>query len=402
MPNSSRSNDVSAFPWISIWMILSYGLLVIALGICLLDPTLGPLQKAAASAGAVIWGGWYELFSHRMARQPARERILGISFIVVIALTLGMSWIHPAFLMLAFGFYGITFGVLPLRWAIPLVILLSFGLGWRFIGFSGTLNWNNLPTLSSFLLSAFFSTLLGVYIQSIIQRSQERQQMIEQLQATRSELAQAERQAGMLEERQRLAGEIHDTLAQGFTSVVMHLEAADPLLESDLPGARKHIAQARQTARESLSTARRVLWALRPDVVQHELLDQALERVARRWSSENGLAVTTEVSGVPQPLPAAIQATFLRTAQEALANVLKHAHANRVNLTLTYMEDEVILDVQDDGQGFDPTLLAPQAELEHGYGLIALQERAAQLGGSLQIESAPGEGTTLVLALPIK
>lgn len=383
-------------------MVLTYGLLVIALGICLFDPALSPLEKAITSAGAVLWGGWYELFAHRMARRAERERVLGISFIVAIVLTLGMSWIHPAFLMLAFGFYGITFGVLPLRWAIPLVILLSFGLGWRFIGFSGTLNWNNLPTLSSFLLSAFFSTLLGVYIQSIIQRSMERQQMIEQLQATRSELAQAERQAGMLEERQRLAGEIHDTLAQGFTSIVMHLEAADPLLADDLAGARKHIEQARQTARESLGAARQVLWALRPDVVQHELLDQALERVAQRWSSESGIPVATEVSGVQQPLPAAIQATFLRTAQEALANVLKHAHASRVNLTLTYMEDEVILDVQDDGRGFDPTQTARQAELEHGYGLIALQERAAQLGGSLQIESAPGEGTTLVLALPIK
>jgi len=225
--------------------------------------------------------------------------------------------------------------------------------------------------------------------------------MIEELETARDELSRAERQAGILEERQRLAGEIHDTLAQGFTSVVLHLEAADQALDRDPTSARQHIDQARSTARDSLSEARRFVWTLRPDMVQRETLDLAMQRVAQSWSEESGLPARVEISGTSRPLTPPIEATLLRTAQEGLANVYKHARAAQVTLTLTYMDDEIILDVQDDGAGFDPQVAPQQARLEHrGYGLLSLQERAAQLGGSLTVESAPGEGTTLVMALP--
>jgi signal transduction histidine kinase len=383
-----------------IWSILAYVMLAGGAVLTLIDTTVEPSMKLVALVLAATWAVWYWLFVFQYDRFSRGSWIKGVSFVLAIGASIGMSWIHPAFLLIAFSFYGLTFASLTIGWAIPLVVMLSFALAWRIAGFSGGISLSSLPIFISFTISAFFTILLGLYIDGIIRQNREKQSMIEELEAARSELFQAERQAGMLEERQRLAGEIHDTLAQGFTSVVMHLEAAEALLENDLPAARQHIDQARQTARQSLGEARQALWALRPDVVQHEPLAQALQRVARRWSDENGLPAALEVTGQADLLPAPIEATLIRAAQEILTNVRKHAQARQVNLTLTYMEDEVILDVQDDGVGFDPAGAPLQAVMEHGYGLVALQERAVQLGGSLQIESAPGEGTTVVVALP--
>ncbi len=384
-----------------IWNVLAGLMLAVGVAFLLLDKSITPAWKAAGVVLAAAWGAWYWLFVvqyHRFARD---SWIKGVSFILAIGCAIGLSWIHPAFLMISFSFYGLAFASMIVGWAIPLVVMLSFALAWRIAGLSGGIGPDSLPIFISFTISAFFTVLLGLYIDAIFRQNREKQRMIEELEAARTELAKAERQAGVLEERQRLAGEIHDTLAQGFTSVVMHLEAADQLLEGDLPAARKHIDQARQTARQSLGEARQTLWALRPDVARHEPLAQALQRVAMRWSEESGLPAHLEVTGKADPLPAPIEATLIRAAQEGLANVRKHARAGQVNLTLTYMDDEVILDVQDDGVGFEPAGAALQAGTEQGYGLMALQERAAQLGGSLQVESAPGEGTTVVVALPL-
>jgi len=396
--------DQASPPWSPfnrVWNTISYLMLGICLTISLLDAALQPLQKGLIVLLAAAWGLWYWFFV--MQRTRLRINTLGmvLAFLGAIAISTALSWIHSAFVMLMFSFYGLTFAMLPMGWAAPLVIAVSFILAWRFIGFSGEFNTGSLSILVSFLLSGFFAVLLGLYINSIIRQTGEKQKMIEELEAARDELARAERQAGVLEERQRLAGEIHDTLAQGFTSVVLHLEAAEQALDRDPPSVRQHIDQARSAAREGLSEARRFVWALRPDMVRRETLDLALQRVAQRWSEESGLPARVEISGASRSLPPPIEAALLRAAQEGLANVHKHARAAQVNLTLTYMDDEIILDVQDDGAGFDPAVAPQQARQEQrGYGLLSLQERAAQLGGSLTVESSPGEGTTLVMALP--
>ncbi len=210
------------------------------------------------------------------------------------------------------------------------------------------------------------------------------------------------RQAAVLEERQRLAREIHDTLAQGFTSIVMHLEAAEGALSDDLATVQHHLEQARSTARESLEEARRLVWALRPQHLEQASLPEALARVVTRWSHESGIAAEVTTTGTPTPLHPEVEITLLRAAQEALANVRKHARARQVAVTLSYMDDLVVLDVQDDGAGFDPARLWEQCadQPAGGFGLQAMRERVAQLGGRLLIESAPGEGTTLVVEVP--
>lgn len=211
------------------------------------------------------------------------------------------------------------------------------------------------------------------------------------------------RKAGILGERQRLAREIHDTLAQGFTSIVMNLEAAEGALSEEVPEegrTRWHLDQARFTARDSLTEARRLVWALRPEYLDNASLPEALAQLAARWADSSGVEASTNVTGTPRPLPAEAEITLVRVAQEALANVLKHAGASRAVMTLSYMSDLVALDVIDNGVGFDPGSGHTDTP-EGGFGLKAMGERIGQLGGSLIVESAPGEGTTLVAELPL-
>ena len=212
------------------------------------------------------------------------------------------------------------------------------------------------------------------------------------------------RKAGMLGERQRLAREIHDTLAQGFTSIVMNLEAAEGALPEGVPSeetrTKWHLDQARLTARESLTEARRLVWALQPESLENASLPEALTQLAARWSDASGVEASAATSGTPRPLSSEAEATLLRIAQEALANVQKHARAGRVVVTLSYMSDHVALDVIDDGEGFD-TGRNPARTRESGFGLRAMRGRVEQLDGKLTVESAPGEGTTLVAELPV-
>ncbi len=204
-------------------------------------------------------------------------------------------------------------------------------------------------------------------------------------------------ETAILQERQRLAREIHDTLAQDFTSIVTHLEAAESALDTDPKLARAHLDRARRAAREGLAEARRVVWALRPDILTRTGLDRALTRVAHRWQEATGIPVHVTITGTPRPLPGDTDVVLLRAAQEALANVHKHARATRVDVTLTYMGDRVSLDVQDDGEGFDPGNL----DAHKGFGLRGMRERVEARGGHVIIESGPGEGTTVVVMLPI-
>src|SRR5262249_9694044 len=157
--------------------------------------------------------------------------------------------------------------------------------------------------------------------------------------------------AGVLDERQRMAREIHDTIAHGLTGVVTQLEAAQQAGERAERS--RHIENAAGLARESLAEARRSLEAARPEVLESSSLPEAIASVARSWSAINGIPVEVTTTGEPAPLHPEIESALLRTAQEALANVEKHAGASRVGVTLSFMGDVVALDVRDDGVGFE-------------------------------------------------
>ena len=218
------------------------------------------------------------------------------------------------------------------------------------------------------------------------------------------EARQAGRRTGVLVERQRLAREIHDTLAQGFTGVITNLAAAEMAREPSAGGAAsaRYLEDAKRIARDSLAEARRLVWALRPQSLDRSSLPEALDRLVKGWSERTGVEARATTNGGPRELLPEVEVALLRTAQEALANIHKHARASAVNVSLTYMEDEVILDVLDDGTGFDPSepATAVGAQDEGGFGLTAMRERIEQLGGMLVVESATGEGTAIVVELP--
>ncbi|TDC63280.1 sensor histidine kinase [Actinomadura sp. GC306] len=185
------------------------------------------------------------------------------------------------------------------------------------------------------------------------------------------------REAGISDERRRLAAEIHDTIAQGLTGIITQLQAAEDS---------EHVRRATGLARESLREARRSVQDLAPTHLEHDMLPEALKKIT------DGRAHLT-VTGTAEPLHGELEATLLRIAQEALANAERHARADRIGVTLSYMDDEVTLDVRDDGRGFT----GPSS----GFGLTAMRERAERVAGTLAVESEPGRGTAVSARVPL-
>jgi signal transduction histidine kinase len=165
--------------------------------------------------------------------------------------------------------------------------------------------------------------------------------------------------------------------------------------------AHRFVDQARRTAQENLGEARRFVHALAPADLDGATLVAALRRVAdRAQDTADGLHVRVEVSGGRRRLPVALEAALVRVAQSALANVVQHSGAAHAAVTVTYQDDEVILDVVDDGCGFVPGPQADRAQAR-GFGLAAMGSRIREIGGTLTVESAPGEGTAVAVRLPV-
>jgi signal transduction histidine kinase len=269
-----------------------------------------------------------------------------------------------------------------------------------------------LPTFGVVLANVGIGVAMTALAHKSETESERRRQTIEELGEANAKLAAAmkenaglhaqllnqAREAGVLDERQGLAGEIHDVLAQGLTGIVTQLEAAEAAAARP-DDWRRHLDRARALARDSLTEARRSVQALSPRPLVVAGLPDALAVVVDGWSSLNGVSAELITTGTPQPLPPEIETTLLRTAQEALANVARHAAASRVALTLSYMEDLVSLDVRDDGAGFDPAV--PRAASDNGgFGLSAMRERVHRIAGTLAVESEPGGGTAISACVP--
>ncbi|GAA1665723.1 sensor histidine kinase [Glycomyces endophyticus] len=204
------------------------------------------------------------------------------------------------------------------------------------------------------------------------------------------------REAGVLDERQRMAREIHDTVAQGLAGIIAQLQAVDE--SDDEPQRRRHLDSAKELARDSLAEARRTVQAIGPPTLDAAQLPEALAEVSAKWSAAQGVPVELVTTGEARPMHPEVEVTLLRVTQEALTNAAKHAGAGRVGITLSYMEDELALDVRDDGVGFVPGRTKQGAK--GGYGLAAMRQRVSRLAGSLSIESEPGRGTVVSAIVP--
>jgi signal transduction histidine kinase len=368
------------------------------------DPaqTAWRIGAAVALLGVVVW-----------AVRPGQRRAWEFAFLILIGVGV-VAWLSQNYLPF------LALGLVPVvaRYWLPLwvVLLIVLGLGGLSVwwaqqeplqitfeivlsqGPQGTTSWGALPTpaeypnlsLAFFIFIAFLYSGYALFTLELLVRETKAR---EELERTRRELEQASRQAGVLEERQRLAREIHDTLAQGFASIVVQLEAAEMASENETSAGR-YLEQARNAAREGLSEARRMVWALRPEILENTSLPEALQRLMRRWQQESGVQAQFTLTGEPRPLHPELEVGLLRIAQEALANIRKHSKARHATLTLSYLGDMVLMDVQDDGVGLQPPTSG-------SFGLRSMRERVEALGGQMTVESEPGLGTTLAFSLPL-
>ncbi len=396
-PPPGFAGDGQAAPWSRWWMLgwhlLFYGMLV--------GSTISVLASGRAGAAPVVGvglaallAGWYTSWMVVRPDLIVRSTALRATyFIVGVGLWFGLVAVDRNYTNLAVVASVQLFAYLRLRSALTgmAIVLLVWvvGAGLRgSLSTAGMLQWRGVSwvEVGSALLSVALLTLC-LYL-------------FNELSRTRSELAASERQAGIQDERQRIAGDVHDTLTQSLASVVMLLEAAGASIREGRPDAGRRIEDAAGTAREGLRGVRRLVWDLRPETLERGTLGEALSRLTAELAEQTEVAAQTVISGEPQPLSPQIEVAALRVAQEALANVRRHGRAREVTVTLSYMEDGLALDVQDDGVGFDASKLAGAPGPNGSLGLIAMRERVEAVGGTLSVESVPGEGTTVAAHMP--
>jgi signal transduction histidine kinase len=354
------------------------------------------------AAAAAIWSP----VTTRLASSESAAARTG-AFVVYMGLAAALVWVSPWYGIFAWsGFMMVS--MVDRRFTLPAIVLVALVLaGSQSGGYPTSPGHAFIYVMMAAVNAGIAFALLTVAMRLAVQHD-ERGRMIAQLaeanqrlEATMAEnaglhsqlLTQA-REAGMLDERQRLAGEIHDTLAQSFTGIVTQLEAA--IQARHLPEQwSRHVGQAQNLARTGLSEARRSVRALRPEQLERAGLADALLSLGRDWSESTGIDLRSEIVGTPQELAPEIAAAVFRVAQEALTNAGKHASPTKVALTVTYLPKELLLDVRDNGVGYDPD--APSS----GYGLRTMRDRLIRIGGTLTIESAPGSGTAVNASVPL-
>lgn len=354
----------------------------------------GAAHTAAVVVPAGLMAALYAAGVLAPAVQP-RTRAARLWLAALGAVWLALLALSPEALWVAFPLYFLQLHLLPPRSGLPAVAVTAAA---AIAGF--VLHGQEVTA------GAFIGPLLGAAVavatvrgyEALFRESERRREVIEELVSTRAELAVAERTAGTLAERERLAREIHDTLAQGLSSIHLLLRAAERSLPEDAP-ATAHVRRAREAAQDNLAEARRFVRALTPPDLERGSLAAALSRLSSR-SSAPDLTVQFAVSGRPVELPTPYEVALLRTAQSSLANAVQHSGARRTEITLSFMETSVSLDVVDDGRGFD-TAAEPARTSGGGFGLLAMRARARSLGGTLSVESGPGQGTAVAVTLPL-
>ncbi|WP_434616351.1 sensor histidine kinase [Arthrobacter sp. A5] len=338
------------------------------------------------------------------ALDPGRYAIFWLATVtalwgVLLAGSAEFSW-------LAFPLFFLHIHVLPRRLAIVTVALMTAAViasQWAASGLA-------VPAAAAVVgpvLGAVFSIATGIAYRALYLEGELQRRAADELRRTRAELARTQHDAGVLAERERLAREIHDTLAQGFSSIVLLSRAADKSLSTGDPfTARNRLAMVQQTAADSLAEARNFVRGLSSPQLQESSLVESLRRLCEKTETEAaargvGLRCRFELDGEPVELPQPYQVTLLRAAQSSLANVWLHAKAGTAVVTLSSLGSEVTMDIYDDGVGFDPAPAPARAD-GSGYGLRYLRERVGAQNGTLALESAPGEGTVVALRLPLE
>ena len=387
--------------WLRVWGATQAAALVFGTYLAPVDTRLAVILilLVAYHAAGVLAHAWL------IRRLWAVLLFVPIGWVLIIAAVR----LNAAYAPLVFGAVIQGFIFLPFGWAavtLGLVVLLLIA--------PAAMRFRELPTSvllnqigAVFATGIMFGTVL-LYIHRANREAAVRADLLARLDAAQRDLADRAHEAGVLEERQRLSRDIHDTLAQAFARVIRHLEAvqlalgapdapsrdgaADRSLQSVMP----HLAHAQAVSRDSLAEIRRLVWALRPAELTDAPLSGAIGRIVKQWADANGVHAESSVDPLP-PLHPDADVIFLRAVQESLSNVARHAGAQHVRVTLTGVDGLALLTVEDDGRGFEQTETTSREKL----GISGMRERVRRYGGHVLIESSPGGGTSLTVAMPL-
>ncbi|MGV9675283.1 sensor histidine kinase [Nocardia sp. NPDC003482] len=322
----------------------------------------------------------------RLRGRPIAARIwLG----VLTLLWVGLVAIVPDAVYLVFPLYFLYLHLLPRLWGVLAVAIATAA---AVLGYELHKGWNVGGVIGP-IVAALVAIAIGLGYRALFREAADRQRLIDELLTTRATLAEQERTAGKLAERERLAQEIHDTVAQGLSSIQLLLHAAERAAP-DHP-ALPQIRLARDTAADSLVETRQLIAELTPAPLDGQSLTDALDRIAQRAGAA-GVRAQVLVEGEPERLPMPVEAALVRVAQGAVSNVVRHARAERMRITLTYAGDAVHLDVVDDGVGIDPEVFGRGT-----FGLNAMRSRVEQQGGGMSVESEPGH-TAVTVSFPLE
>ena len=345
-------------------------------------------------AGALLVGCWYLIGIVLAARSRRRWQAYGWLLILVLgcaALALG----SVGYVWLAFPLFLLCMQLLPSVAAVTAVVLITAGAITAVAVDRGQID---AAAVIGPVVGAAVAVVITEVYRDLAEQVRQRAALIEQLTATRDQLAASERAAGVLAERERLSREIHDTVAQSLTSIMLLLRSVRDSGQAFPPQMRDQLDGAIAGAGSALSDTRRLVHDLTPTELSGRSLPEAISRVAREYGDP---PVGLRVEGEPFPVATPVAVALLRGVQEALANVRSHARAGRVEVTLTYLAEAISLDVVDDGVGFDPAApIGPGTG--SGLGLPGMRSRMADVGGSLVIESAPGRGAAVSMVVPVK
>ena len=387
---------------------------LLAVGLLRMLTAGGPLRwvwaGAAVVLAAIYLAGTVLEKRHAEARIGFNPRRYGLLWLgLVTALWAALLAASADFAWLAFPIFFLHLHLLPRRAALLTISLMTVAV----IASQWAASGAPVPHAAAVVgpvLGAIFAVITGLAYAALYREAENQRRAADELRRTREELSRSQHQSGVLAERERLAREIHDTLAQGLSSIVLLGRAAEQsLADGDAPTAAARLALVQQTAADNLAEARSFVRGLSSPHLEGTTLVEALRRLCgttETGAAAAGLALRCrlEVDGGPQDLPQPVRVALLRAAQASLANVRDHARAANVVVTLAFLDTEVTMDVYDDGTGFDPAVAAGAADSADGsgFGLRSLRERVAALNGSLAVESAPGDGTVVAIRLPLE
>jgi signal transduction histidine kinase len=356
---------------IAFWVMLGIVAVAIVLG-----STSGPVSRWWALGLLAVLGAAYALIATPAA--TARDSWRSRTYVVVlIACVAGILAVYPpAAFILFIAYPQVWFFNDRVRNGAAWTVVLALSSTLAFLVHSGFSLESLRDNGTAMFVSLAFSLLLGFWI-------------------ARADLAEANHAQGVMAERERMAGEIHDTLAQVFTSIIMLAQGAESALRRDTVVAADGLALIEATARENLAEARALVAAFSPVALDGTTLTEAVRRLVDRFTAETGLAVRLDLSHGLDGLGRDREVVLLRSTQEALTNVRRHAAARTVVVRLASTAEGAVVDVVDDGTGFDTA--SPR-----GFGLAGMRSRVEQVGGQLDVRSKPGHGTRVHVQLPCR